>query len=318
MPSDNPFPESPEKQYLRRLHLLTLSERRNALKRPLTYMGLPSAEMFDVRLWKRLLGEIVAIERDPAVADTMYRTAEYLGVREKTIIIEDSLTGFSDWLVLDARRVESSIMHLSAAEQLKIHRCRSLRYDLVNLDLCGGFLYPKRGERTSDNLVLLQNLVAFQSQHRTPFLLLLTFNLRDTGRDDYETFIDETLGGAASHGWDTTELLKFYNTESGSSSQPLNLRRLRFCVPAYLHRVAYQSFQVRSLGAWYYKRFYHTALSFELRDTKGVLGVPWPPPDEIKELLHAPMTRLRATAHGVVSKEPLPAPIVEDALPNTS
>jgi hypothetical protein len=109
----------------------------------------------------------------------------------------------------------------------------------------------------------------------------------------------------------TSEVREYY-TAKKIDDQPPNLRRLRFCVPVYLHKIASDHFQVRSLGAWYYKTFYHTALFFEPRKGKTVLGKAWPPLDEFKELLRVPMTRLETDDFGQIIKKNLPAPFLSE------
>src|SRR6266567_8274824 len=99
--NNNPFPESLEKDYLRRFHLLyTLANYSESIERSLAYFGLPSAEMLDVALWKPLLGHITAVERDTNLSLHMYRTAQKLGIRDKTVILEMSLVEVAKLLAM--------------------------------------------------------------------------------------------------------------------------------------------------------------------------------------------------------------------------
>jgi hypothetical protein len=304
--NNNPFPDSEQKAYLRRLHFAYLVNMRNSIGRDLHYFGLPSAEMLDVQLWRSVLGQITAVERESSLILPMYRKAEVIGVRSKLILLETNLVEATRLLALEERVANISIAQLSLPEQKKLLRARSVPYDVINLDMCGGFLY-KRDQEERDNLQVLENLITSQSRFKNKFLLVLTFALRDTGREDYDQFIVESLSRLKDLGVNVEEVQDFYMTDK-VVGQPPNLRKLRYCVPTYLHKVAHQSFQVRSLGAWYYKTFYHTALLFEPRKSKGALGQPWPPMDEFKELLRAKMIRVDVNDQQQIITKELIAP----------
>ncbi len=306
----NPFPESDEKDYLRNYHLLhSLADQKEILGRPLNYFGLPSAEMRDVATWKPLLGSITAVERDPDVALALYKTAQKLGIRNRTIVIEMQLAEIAELLVMEEKQARLSLASLWPNVQENINKVRQVHYDIINLDLCGGFLYSKREE--SVNAKILRNLIEFQAKQKTAFILIVTFALRDMGREDYDKFIKETLDHLESLKINTKEVKEYY-TAKKVEDQPPNLRRLRFCFPVYLHKIAFDYFQVRSLGSWYYKTFYHTALFFEPRKGRNLLGKAWPPLDEFKDLLRVQMIRLEADDSGQVVRKLLPAPIIPD------
>lgn len=303
MTNYNPFPESPEKQHLRRLHLNTLSKYGKKVGRGLLYFGLPSAQMHDVDLWKDVLSHITAIERDRDVALLMYRTAQRIGLRNKMVLLEKDLVDVCHLLAMTDEDVGAHLANMSLPEQRDFLIVRTKEHDVINLDLCGGFLYPRKPSNkspTSANVDVLSNLIAYQARLRTAFFLVLTFHLRDTGKDDYDTFIRSTLKAVpASKG--ISEVKDFYLAPI-IKGQPPNLRRLRFCVPAYLSLISHQDFWITSQGSWTYKTFYHTVLFFEPRKGKSVLGK-WPPIDELKDLLKAPMHRLTHEGDTVNSSE---------------
>lgn len=307
MPDNNPFPDSPEKRFLRRIHLDYLSERKKVLGRELSYFGLPSAEMADVKLWRSVLGNITAVERLAPVAESMYRTAQTMGIRSRMVLLEDSLLDVARMLAKPECDMGAALPTLSLAEQGKIQRARSIGYDVINLDLCGGFLYPKKSGE-SDNAEILKLLIAFQARHGMPFLLIVTFNLRDAGGDEYDAFILEVLDQIKRMGIQVSDLQRYY-TEA-AKGQPPQLRRLRFCVPAYLHQRAHEYFAAKSVGSWYYKTFYHTALFFETRKGPKTLGMPWPPIDEFRDLLATPTLRLQSDTGGTVRTVELDRPPV--------
>lgn len=306
----NPFPESDEKDYLRNYHLLhSLADQNESIGRPLNYFGLPSAEMRDVVAWKPLLGNITAVERDPDTALALYKTAQKLGIRNRTIVIEMQLAEIVNLLAMEEKQARLTLASLWPNVQEKVNKVRQIPYDVINLDLCGGFLYPKKEE--SENAKILRNLIQYQAKQKTAFILIVTFALRDMGKENYDGFIKETLDHLESLKIDTTEVRDFY-TAKKIEDQPPNLRRLRFCFPVFLHKIAFDHFQVRGLGAWYYKTFYHTALFFEPRKGRNLLGKAWPPLDEFKDLLRVPMKRLESDTSGQVMRKLLPAPVLPD------
>lgn len=302
----NPFPESRQKAYLRRIHLKYLSEYKRSIGRGLAYLGLPSAEMLDIKVWKPVLVHVTAIERDPDVALSMYRTAQELGIRDRTVIIERDLAETIRLLALDKTTASLHLEQLYPSEKQNIDHVRNIGHDVINLDLCGGFLYP-RADGSSENAQMLANLVTFQARHKRPFRLILTFNTRDTGSDAYDAFIAETLRQLISMDIDADEVRDYYLREH-VDNQPRNLRRLRFCVPAFLQKVALNSFQVRGYRAWYYKTFYHTLLEFEPRKRGSALGLTWPPLDEFEELLTTQLIKISLDENGNLTSAKLPAP----------
>lgn len=284
----SPFPESEQKAYLRRHHLVKhIGPYREAIGHKLSYFGLPSSQMYDVDLWKRDLGRITAVERDADVALALLRTATRIGVRSILTLLETDITQAARVLAADEDDAKLSVSKLAAPLAKQILDARSAAYDLFNIDLCGGFLYPdSRGE--SEYEKLMRYLVSFQSRHRQPFMMMVTFNTRDRGINEYRKFIVETLAFLSTMaGTDTNDIERYYLAKK-VQGQPPSLRNLRFCVPCYLHKIASEKFEVRVLSQWFYKTFYHAVLFFEPRQGTGLLGN-WPPPDEIKAVLNTPL-----------------------------
>lgn len=310
MSNNNQFPESKQKQYLRRKHLAYLASRKNTLARSLNYLGLPSAEMLDVEMWSSVLDSITAVEREEELIVPMKRKAQDIGVRSNLVVLEMDLLRASNLLALDDYTAHAVIGELSLPQRKSVQRARGIPYDVINLDMYSGFLYPKEREPT-EAVVVLSNLIRYQARYKHPFVLILTYQLRDKGAEDYDAFISEALRELAkdSSGTETVDAVREFYTAKRIVNQPPHLRRLRFCVPIYVHKVAHESYQVRSLGAWFYKNFYHTSLLFEPREWQGSLGRLWPPPDEIKELLEAPMTRIEEKDGELVFTD-LPAPVI--------
>jgi len=108
MNEQNPFPETPQKAYLRRQHLVALAAHKKEIGRKLGYLGLPSAKMLDVKVWEPLLDHITAVEREPSVAEEMYRTAQLMGIRQKTVIIEKNLLDVVSLLALKDDEIDQN------------------------------------------------------------------------------------------------------------------------------------------------------------------------------------------------------------------
>lgn len=302
----NPFPESAEKAYLRLYHLNNfLAPFAESLGRKLAYFGLPSAEMRDVRLWIQILGRVTAVEREPSVALEMLRTAQDVGIRSETIPLEMELSEVSSIMAQDEHVVEHSLSTFSAPVADRIRAARSIAYDILNIDMCGGFLYPKK-TLESEYEQTIRNLVRYQSKQRASFFLILTFNTRDAGKAEYDSFIASTLKFLEGKGQDVAKLRKYY-TATSIKGHPPNLRRLRFCVPTYLHKISYEDFEVQGEASWYYKTFFHTILFFQVRQEKRVLGM-WPPPEEVLSLLTVPLYKIAASGEAIDLVE-LTAPV---------
>jgi hypothetical protein len=304
--SDNPFPESEQKAYLRRLHLKYLSDHKRLIGRGLAYLGLPSAKMLDIKVWKPVLDHITAIERDPRVALSMYRTAHQLGVRDKTSIVEKSLYEAVRLLAMDETDIHIYLPQLYPSEREIIQKVREISHDVINIDLCGGFLYP-RSDGSSENTETLKHILAIQARHKSPFILITTFSTRDTGKDDYDYFISETLDQLIAMGIDASKVKEFYLAKN-ITDQPRNLRRLRFCVPAFLQKTTLNDFRMRGYKAWYYKTFYHALLVFEPRKRGSALGLAWPPIDEFEEVLNMPLLHIGLSSNDEVILTELPTP----------
>ncbi|MGI8687243.1 MAG: hypothetical protein ACR2M3_01575 [Thermomicrobiales bacterium] len=252
--------------------------------------------MIDVRLWAHVIDHITAIERDPDIALMMLQKAQRLGVRGRLTLLEMGLVDAMNMMAAE----EASLPPLSISQQQKLREARGIGYDIVNFDMCGGFLYPTL-DKDSDNARVFRYLVDFQARRQRSFFLLVTYQIKDTGADEYDKYIDGTLSTLSdtltSLGRSTanvTNVRNFYLAKGSLSGQSPHLRRYRFSIPVFLHEVADYAFQVNALGSWYYKNLYHLIVSFDLRQGGSVLGRgPWPPYDEVKQLLEVPLVRLK-------------------------
>lgn len=308
MLNQNPFPESREKQYLRRLHLKFLLEYKKRENRDLAYFGLPSVNMLDVILWKDVLYHVTAVEKVSENALMMYRTAELHKIRDKCIIVEKDLAEILEILAMKDETCALTLSSMSPQVRQNIERVKNIKHDIFNLDFCGGFLYPD-SEGNAVNAELFKNLIKYQSKHKHPFILIITFNLRDTGANQYDKYIVDSLNALKERGLDIEKLEEYYLADS-IPDQPRNLRRLRFCAPIYIHQEAFNSFQVSCMGAWFYKTLYHTVLLFEPRIDNRTLGTLWPPLDECKALLRSKLTRIESCKDDSIELIELETPYV--------
>jgi hypothetical protein len=164
----NPFPDSLEKDTLRRRDALALKLFRTFVGSGLTYCGLTSAEARDVVLWRESLASVCAVEIDDATRSNLHINWRRLRIG------------------LPLKAVNGDIFHyLQAADT----PC----YDLYNLDMYGGFTYS----RTSNSSPCRDAVRSISARHRLEkrsFALVSTFNVRDTGVQQYDSLLGEIRG----------------------------------------------------------------------------------------------------------------------------
>jgi len=305
MSTADSFPESAQKAYLRRQDLQILARQKAAVRHDLAYLGLPAGRMLDIQMWRGVLGHITAVERDPQTALRLLRTAEDIGVRDKTILVEMGLVELAKLLAEDDAQAGRSLADYPQATQRDIRKIRAIQPDVFNLDFCGGLLY---GNGESENAAMLRHLIEFQARYKNPFTLITTLQLRDTGANDYDDFMSSILDALAAQDVNVYETRKYYLAKK-IAGQPRHLRRLRLCIPAYTLKVAFEYFQLVNIRAWSYKTFYHASLSFEPRPSAGALGrAPWPPLGEFRAILDAPLTHVAVDPDGRIVLADLAAP----------
>jgi hypothetical protein len=303
----NPF-ESREKTQLREFAFVRhINKLRQEADRKLVYFGLPSAGMLDVKSWKSVIGHVFAIESDPHLAERMCRTAVQQGIRKTMTLLEMKLSDVLSFLGTEEHNISLKLDQYTRATQDKLLSLRRTAIDIVNLDLCGGFLYPD-SNKESKHPQGLENLIYHQQKFSASFLLILTYQVRDTGAGDYDLFISETLDILGNFGLDT-DCAREYYLSSESSDHPLHLRRMRFSIPSYVLKVAYDHFRVKMGRAYYYKNFYHAVFRMDPRKDQGALGT-WPPVDELIELLHTPLIHLTSRGSSGIQKDELSGPAI--------
>ena len=283
MSNKNPFPETTEKSFLRdRIYIDHILSLEKDLERQLVYFGLPSGEMEDVVRWNNSLQKIIAVERDEDVSLKMRTKAGRIGIRDKIIILDLDMSDVSRYLGMKSPIFRSESQNLLSETANKLKRVRNTKIDVANLDYYGGFLYPTDDDENKHSETL-KDLVEHQREFGGKFLVILTFQSRDTGASEYDRFIRQTIDRMDITKDNSEELINYY-TEEGYCEVPIHLRRMIFSVPIYSLKISFDYFRVNLLKSISYKNFYSTVLQFYPRKEKGALGS-WPPSSEIKNIL---------------------------------
>ncbi len=138
---------------------------------PLAYCGLPSVEFLDVVCWKELIKSVTAFENDPEALLDMQ--------------IERDKHQFAFPVHIN-RNERSNVLDYLLHEQY----C----FELYNLDLYGGLVYQNKNNacRTTD---ALRQLFSQQARNRQSFILICTFNVRDSGASEYFQFLGSVREG---------------------------------------------------------------------------------------------------------------------------
>jgi len=163
------FVSSPSKRLVRRLvDLPAIIREHEHHGGPLTYFGLPSEGLYDLKDWQQYIGRIVAVEKgDP-----------YDPERRQSILLSKAIRlGLSERLIL----LRGEVNEIIVQGQDSVGQKLIYPFELVNLDYGGTLLYPDR--------LRVEALERFvREQMGSDFLLLMTLNVRE--HDPHE--IDNT------------------------------------------------------------------------------------------------------------------------------
>jgi len=163
---ENPFPDSVEKQALRRRDAVFLEEfRAQTLGRGLRYCGLTSAEFKDIQAWRLNLSSVHAVEIDKKVLNDMD---------------------------INWRRLKLGIpLQVVSADLLDYLRLSTTPcFDLYNFDFYGGFTNPRR-DGSSRCREAIRSLTSRHREDKCSFAIIATFNIRDRGVEQYDAFLNE-------------------------------------------------------------------------------------------------------------------------------
>jgi hypothetical protein len=193
----NRFPESAEKRELRRRDGLLIEKLAAKLGRPLDYCGMPSVEFRDVESWRSHLRSVTAIEYNHDVAEDMRIEKDRRGYPFPVSIHDKDVLDF----LLETQDV----------------------YDVYNLDCYGGFLHPKKGGGAR-HVEALRALFSRHARGRHEFILITTFNVRESGAQEYLQFLNTVAA----------ELGSYRNCKSNiKAHQHSQLHRMQLCFPVF-------------------------------------------------------------------------------------
>jgi hypothetical protein len=208
----NPFPDSLPKRELRRRDARRIAQFR-AIHGPangLAYCGMPSVEFLDVRAWRQELASVYAVELKDDILSDMRIEWDRLGLE----------------LPIEFDGPTNVIGHLVKTERV---------FDLYNLDFYGGFIYPSKDKVKCVDAI--SSLVARHDRARRSFVLIVTFNVRDKGAEEYLQYLSKIP--SVLKGWKNVKAC----CDEHKNSQA---RRLKICFPFYCwqtgiaHRFAVQ------------------------------------------------------------------------------
>jgi hypothetical protein len=293
----NVFPESKEKKFIRdRIFtndIIPLSEN---IDKSLVYFGLPSASMRDVKKWKSTLEKVVAVERNQEVAKKIYRIATKIQIRKRLILFEMEVNRVLYMLSLEDSLFNSEVSGLPSHTQDKFSIIRKTPFRVVNLDYFGGFLYPS-DDGSNKHSKSLDYLSKHQAKFGEPFLLFLTFQIRDDGADHYDHFIEETINAMENSGGIRSPSIVPYFTESDFSEVSMHLRRMKFCIPVFILKLFYEDYDVSINNIYKYKSFLFFSIRMDPRPESGALGR-WPPVEDIHRIVSEDVLSLSSPEGG--------------------
>ncbi len=208
----NPFPDSLPKRELRRRDARRIAQFRatHGPANGLAYCGMPSVEFLDVRAWRQDLASVYAVELYEEILSNMRIEWDRLDIE----------------LPIDFDGPTNIIQYLIKTDRV---------YDLYNLDFFGGFIYPSK-----DRIKCVDAISALIGRHalaRRSFILVVTFNVRDKGAEEYLQYLSKIP--PVLKGWKNVKKCCDEHRENQA-------RRLKICFPFYCwqtgiaHRFAVQ------------------------------------------------------------------------------
>jgi len=172
----NRFPDSREKRELRRRDYRMISNMADVVGSKLDYCGLPSVEFLDVLCWSDRIKSVTSFENDPDSYQDM-------------LIVRDSLE-FPFRVSINPDGCDNILAYLSN---------ESYSFSLYNIDLFGGMIYTVQSKtknvKENKSTTAFQQLFAQQGRSRQSFVLITTFNVRDSGAKDYNEFMNSVRVG---------------------------------------------------------------------------------------------------------------------------
>jgi len=196
----NRFPDTREKRELRRRDLRRMRELADIMGPPLAYCGLPSVEFLDVLCWQELVKSVTAFENDPEALPDMQ--------------IERDKLQFPFPVEINPNERDNLLDYLAHEEYC---------FGLYNLDLYGGLVYQSKNNECKPTNALRQ-LFSQQARNRRSFILICTFNVRDSGATEYYQFLSSVREGLAGRA-QTDDNLRAHDQNQST--------RLKLCFPYF-------------------------------------------------------------------------------------
>lgn len=268
----NRFPDSIEKRELRRIDARQLRKfrERMQLSGGLTYCGMPSVEFLDVVEWSAELKHVEAIEYDKDTYDDML-------IQWPNVRVAATFTGH-----------QANIYdYLKSATQT---------FDLYNLDFYSGFLNTK-GTGGSNATESLRELIARHANKAHSFVLIATFNVRQTGIKAYDTMIDELPNALSGY----KNVAKSCEEHKRKSQYRTKIGYPYFCW--FVGRA--HGFSVRFSDIYYYKSSV-PLLHFYSEFLYSAHALPTLPSGEaLAELANKPLKQLRGMVPSIAFRPPI-------------
>ena len=231
MSSSTDFEGGPEKAFLRRnWDLPLIEEHQTSIGRRLRYFGMPGPGIEDLIDWEAEVEHVAAVEllreHSEFEADDKDRLRRLDNSLLQHGVDYQLLRGWVEQVLIYGHDAHKQVPHYRDNTDPSIVR---FRYDLVNLDFCGGAGYGMTPSGRPTRIRALQEL--FRRQQGISFLLLLTINVRDTIDRALTAYLRDLRADVAGPLKGT---LDWY----ADCGKGMKKYRLKTAIPAFIQRAA--------------------------------------------------------------------------------
>jgi hypothetical protein len=260
------FIDSPNKQTIRQQwDLPILRAAMSRLGSPLSYFGMPGAEIVDLLDWTEVLQQKTCVQIVRRAAKEREEDLEILRKMKSNLMIR----GVENWQVLRGAVEDIIIKGYDLDRNTPLRSSATtgdvrLQYSLYNLDFLGGIAYkaPKHDATSKSHRVrAIESL--FARQRGSHFTLMLTVNVRDTfGLEPAKFFEEEAARANSKLLTETSQWLQ--NLDSGNKHH-----LLRHWIPLWIRSISeMQGFKCHCFAPVFYvghesARMVHFVFDFE-------------------------------------------------------
>jgi len=234
------------------------------LGKKLNYFGLPGSDIADLLDWKDYLDWRTGVEFVSANGNATEEQRRKINELQTKIM----LTGLSsNWelrrgsledIVINGVDVDGNRPAKTTFDKSKLI---GMNYDIHNWDFQGGFGYKNRNA-DSKRIRALETCIRLQRAYPSPFLFLMTFNVRHTLGNEIDRYLTDQEKEI--HTSKHKEILAWYSQRG--SKEGTEHYRLKAVVTLYIRRVAeMQSFDCYCYPAVYYEGWKEHLLHFVFR-----------------------------------------------------